>query len=117
MFGVTQHPYIVLAVNAFVLLGLRALFFLVAGLLDRLVYLSSGLALILAFIGIKLILHFAQPGKGAARPGGARPRGLDPGSLLEPSTRLTDTGTTPWSAGPVAAILASSTEAMRARPK
>jgi tellurite resistance protein TerC len=46
--------------NAFALLGLRALFFLVKGLLDRLVYLSTGLALILAFIGVKLVLHWAH---------------------------------------------------------
>jgi tellurite resistance protein TerC len=58
VFGVTQHPYIVFVANAFALLGLRALFFLVSGLLDRLVYLSAGLSLILAFIGAKLILHF-----------------------------------------------------------
>jgi tellurite resistance protein TerC len=60
VFGVTQHAYIVFAANAFALLGLRALFFLVSGLLDRLVYLSSGLALILAFIGVKLVLQFAH---------------------------------------------------------
>jgi tellurite resistance protein TerC len=60
VFGVTQHPYIVFAANAFALLGLRALFFLVSGLLDRLVYLSTGVALILAFIGVKLVLHFAH---------------------------------------------------------
>ena len=60
VFGVTQHAYIVFAANAFALLGLRALFFLVSGLLDRLVYLSTGLALILAFIGVKLILHFVH---------------------------------------------------------
>jgi tellurite resistance protein TerC len=58
VFGVTQEPYIVFVANAFALLGLRALFFLVKGLLDRLVYLSTGLALILAFIGVKLILHW-----------------------------------------------------------
>ena len=58
VFGVTQHAYIVFVANAFALLGLRALFFLVSGLLDRLVYLSAGLSLILAFIGVKLILHF-----------------------------------------------------------
>jgi tellurite resistance protein TerC len=58
VFGVTQHAYIVFVANAFALLGLRALFFLVSGLLDRLVYLSAALALILAFIGIKLVLHF-----------------------------------------------------------
>jgi tellurite resistance protein TerC len=50
VFGVTQHAYIVFVANAFALLGLRALFFLVSGLLDRIVYLSTGLALILAFI-------------------------------------------------------------------
>jgi len=60
VFGVTQHPYIVFCANAFALLGLRALFFLVCGLLDRLIYLSIGLSLILAFIGIKLVLHFAH---------------------------------------------------------
>ncbi|MCS7477681.1 TerC family protein [Umezawaea endophytica] len=58
IFGVTEEPYIVFAANAFALLGLRALFFLVKGLLDRLVYLSTGLAIILAFIGVKLILHW-----------------------------------------------------------
>jgi tellurite resistance protein TerC len=60
VFGVTEEAFIVFAANAFALLGLRALFFLVAGLLDRLVFLSTGLALILAFIGAKLILHFAH---------------------------------------------------------
>jgi tellurite resistance protein TerC len=58
VFGITQHAYIVFAANAFALLGMRALYFLVSGLLDRLVYLSTGLALILAFIGVKLVLHF-----------------------------------------------------------
>lgn len=60
VFGVTDEPYIVFAANAFALLGLRALFFLVKGLLDRLVYLSVGLSIILAFIGVKLILHWAH---------------------------------------------------------
>lgn len=60
VFGVTAEPYIVFVANAFALLGLRALFFLVKGLLDRLVYLSTGLALILAFIGVKLVLHWAH---------------------------------------------------------
>jgi tellurite resistance protein TerC len=60
VFGVTDQAYIVFAANAFSLLGLRALFFLVAGLLDRLVYLAGGLALILAFIGVKLILHWGH---------------------------------------------------------
>jgi tellurite resistance protein TerC len=60
VFGVTAEPYIVFAANAFALLGLRALFFLVSGLLDRLVYLSTGLALVLAFIGVKLGLHWGH---------------------------------------------------------
>ncbi|SDE07485.1 TerC/Alx family metal homeostasis membrane protein [Glycomyces harbinensis] len=60
VFGVTQEAYIVFTANAFALLGLRALFFLVKGLLDRLVYLSTGLSLILLFIGFKLMLHWAH---------------------------------------------------------
>jgi tellurite resistance protein TerC len=60
VFGVTQEPYLVFAANAFALLGLRALFFLVRGLLDRLVYLSTGLAVVLAFVGVKLVLHWAH---------------------------------------------------------
>ncbi|MFI6454699.1 TerC family protein [Streptosporangium amethystogenes] len=58
VFGVTRHPLIVFAANAFALLGLRALYFLIEGLLERLVYLSIGLAVILGFIGLKLILAF-----------------------------------------------------------
>jgi tellurite resistance protein TerC len=57
-FGVTQEPYLVFAANAFALLGLRALYFLLKGLLDKLVYLSTGLALILVFIGVKLALTY-----------------------------------------------------------
>jgi len=60
VFGVTAEPYIVFTANAFALLGLRALFFLVKGLLERLVYLSTGLSVILAFIGVKLVLHWAH---------------------------------------------------------
>jgi tellurite resistance protein TerC len=60
VFGVTEEPYLVFTANAFALLGLRALFFLVQGLLDRLVYLSTGLAVVLAFIGVKLVLHWAH---------------------------------------------------------
>jgi tellurite resistance protein TerC len=60
VFGVTSEPYLVFAANAFALLGLRALFFLVQGLLDRLVYLSTGLALVLAFVGVKLALHWGH---------------------------------------------------------
>jgi tellurite resistance protein TerC len=60
VFGVTEEAFIVFAANAFALLGLRALYFLVHGLLDRLVYLSTGLSLILAFIGVKLVLHWGH---------------------------------------------------------
>jgi tellurite resistance protein TerC len=60
VFGVTEEPFLVFAANAFALLGLRALFFLVQGLLDRLVYLSTGLAIVLGFIGVKLVLHWAH---------------------------------------------------------
>ncbi len=60
VFGVTREPFLVFAANAFALLGLRALFFLVRGLLDRLVYLSTGLAVVLGFIGVKLILHWGH---------------------------------------------------------
>jgi tellurite resistance protein TerC len=59
-FGVTSEPYIVFTANAFALLGLRALYFLLKGLLDKLIYLSLGLAIILVFIGIKLVLTFAH---------------------------------------------------------
>jgi tellurite resistance protein TerC len=57
IFGLTQSTYIVFTATAFSLLGLRQLFFLIDGLLDRLIYLSFGLAAILGFIGVKLILH------------------------------------------------------------
>jgi tellurite resistance protein TerC len=60
VFGVTEEAFIVFAANAFALLGLRALYFLVTGLLDRLVYLSTGLSLILLFIGVKLMLHWGH---------------------------------------------------------
>jgi tellurite resistance protein TerC len=55
IFGLTQDTFIILAANCFALLGLRQLFFLIDGLLDRLVYLNIGLAAILAFIGFKLV--------------------------------------------------------------
>src|SRR4051794_22245861 len=59
VFGVTEEAFIVFAANAFALLGLRALYFLVTGLLDRLVYLSTGLSLIPAFTGATLLLPYA----------------------------------------------------------
>lgn len=57
IFGLTQEPYIVFTATAFSLMGLRQLYFLIDGLLDRLVYLSYGLAAVLGFIGVKLVLH------------------------------------------------------------
>src|SRR5699024_2993003 len=57
IFGLTQNTYIVFTATAFSLLGLRQMFFLIDGLLDRLVYLSFGLSIILAFIGVKLVFH------------------------------------------------------------
>lgn len=57
IFGLTRDPYIVFAANAFALMGLRQLYFVVHGLLSRLIFLSYGLAAILAFIGVKLVLE------------------------------------------------------------
>ena len=57
IFGLTQEPYLVFTANAFALMGLRQLYFLLGGLLSRLVYLSYGLSVILAFIGVKLVLE------------------------------------------------------------
>ena len=59
-FGVTSEAFLVFAANAFALLGLRALYFLLKGLLDKLIYLSLGLSIILIFIGFKLILTFVH---------------------------------------------------------
>jgi tellurite resistance protein TerC len=57
IYGLTQEPYLVFTANVFALMGLRQLYFLIGGLLQRLVYLSVGLSIILAFIGVKLVLH------------------------------------------------------------
>jgi tellurite resistance protein TerC len=57
IFGVTKEPYLVFTANVFALMGLRQLYFLLGGLLDRLVYLNIGLAVVLAFIGVKLVLE------------------------------------------------------------
>jgi tellurite resistance protein TerC len=57
IFGLTEHVYLVFSATAFSLMGLRQLYFLIDGLLDRLIYLSYGLASILGFIGVKLCLH------------------------------------------------------------
>ena len=57
VYGLTKEPYIVLTANLFALMGLRQLYFLIGGLLKKLVYMSIGLAVLLAFIGVKLVLH------------------------------------------------------------
>ncbi|REC99818.1 tellurite resistance protein TerC [Microbacterium sp. AG157] len=57
IYGLTNEAYIVFTANAFALMGLRQLYFLIGGLLERLVYLAQGLAVILAFIGVKLVFH------------------------------------------------------------
>ena len=60
IFGITTNPFIVFAANIFALMGLRQLYFLLGDLIDKLVYLNYGLAVILAFIGVKLVLHALQ---------------------------------------------------------
>ncbi len=57
IYGLTQEPYLVFTANVFALMGLRQLYFLIGGLLQRLVYLSYGLAFLLGFIGVKLVMH------------------------------------------------------------
>jgi tellurite resistance protein TerC len=57
IFGITKEPYLVFTANVFALMGLRQLYFLLGGLLERLVYLNYGLAVVLAFIGVKLVLE------------------------------------------------------------
>jgi len=60
VYGITSDPYLVFACNAFALLGLRALYFVLQGALSKLVHLGYGLAFILGFIGVKLVLHWAH---------------------------------------------------------
>ncbi|MFC4059672.1 TerC/Alx family metal homeostasis membrane protein [Planomonospora corallina] len=60
VYGVTEDPYLVFATNAFALMGLRALYFVMQGILTKLRHLNHGLSLILAFIGVKLVLHWAH---------------------------------------------------------
>ena len=57
IYGLTQEPYLVLTANIFALMGLRQLYFLLGGLLNRLIFLGYGLAVLLGFIGVKLVLH------------------------------------------------------------
>jgi tellurite resistance protein TerC len=72
IFGLTRDPYLVFTANAFALMGLRQLYFLLGGLLERLVYLSYGLAAILVFIGVKLVLD-ALAGNGLPFLNGGQP--------------------------------------------
>ncbi|MEU6562746.1 TerC/Alx family metal homeostasis membrane protein [Nocardia nova] len=91
IFGLTQNVFLVFTATAFSLLGLRQLFFLLEGLLDRLIYLSFGLAVILGFIGVKLILHaLHHNGVGFVNDG-------DPVPVSEIST--------PWSLVVIVAVL------------
>lgn len=62
IFGLTKDPYIVFTANAFALMGLRQLYFLLGGLMNKLIYLTKGLAIILGFIGIKLIIEAIHGG-------------------------------------------------------
>ena len=88
IYGLTREPYLVFTANVFALMGLRQLYFLLGDMLKRLVYLSQGLAFILLFIGVKLILHalhenelpFINGGEACARPG-------DPDALESRSDR------------------------------
>jgi tellurite resistance protein TerC len=59
IFGLTRNPYVIVTANVFALMGLRQLYFLIGGLMSRLIYLTEGLSIILAFIGIKLIFEAA----------------------------------------------------------
>ena len=82
IFGITQEPYLVFTANVFALMGLRQLYFLLGGLLKRLVYLSLGLAFILAFIGVKLVLHALHENELAFINGGEHVSVPDISSLL-----------------------------------
>ncbi|PYG02135.1 tellurite resistance protein TerC [Georgenia satyanarayanai] len=83
IFGLTQEPYLVFAANAFSLLGLRQLYFLIDGLLDKLVYLHYGLAAILGFIGVKLIIHALHTNELGFINGGEEWHGLpEPGIVV-----------------------------------
>ena len=62
IFGLTKDPYIVFTANAFALMGLRQLYFLLGGLMSKLIYLNSGLSVILGFIGVKLVLEAIHGG-------------------------------------------------------
>ncbi|WP_189113511.1 TerC family protein [Pilimelia terevasa] len=77
IFGLTKEPYLVFTANVFALMGLRQLYFLLGGLLDRLVYLSLGLAVVLGFIGVKLVFE-AMHGNNVPFINGGEPIGWAP---------------------------------------
>jgi tellurite resistance protein TerC len=77
IFGLTTQPYIVFTANAFALMGLRQMYFLLGGLLDRLVYRSYGLAAVVGFIGVKLVLD-ALHGNNVSFVNGGEPIGWAP---------------------------------------
>ncbi len=82
IFGITQEPYLVFTANVFALMGLRQLYFLIGGLLKRLVYLSLGLSFILAFIGVKLVIHALHEAQPAFINGGEPLVGFEVPTLL-----------------------------------
>ena len=91
IFGITKEPYLVLTANIFALMGLRQLYFLIGGLLQRLIYLSYGLAFLLAFIGVKLFLHALHENELPFINGG------EPIALGRPRSR---SGSRSWSSSP-----------------
>ena len=90
IFGITQEPYLVFTANVFALMGLRQLYFLLGGLLKRLVYLSLGLAFILAFIGVKLVCTPCT--RTSCRSSTAASTSRCPRSLAEPRRDHRDAG-------------------------
>ena len=95
IYGLTQEPYLVFTANVFALMGLRQLYFLLGDLMKRLVYLSQGLAFILAFIGVKLVLHALHENEVPFINGGrARERAGDP-DPAQPRRHRRDAGRSP----------------------
>ena len=123
IYGLTQEPYLVLMANIFALMGLRQLYFLIGGLLQRLVYLSIGLAILLGFIGVKLVSACAARERAAlhqrrrARLVGAGPADLVLAALHHRHARGDDVGepgcTTGGSSAPAAVRLVRSRAAPR----
>jgi TerC family integral membrane protein len=89
IFGLTSDAYIIFAANALALMGLRQLYFLIEGLLEKIVYLSTGLAVILGFIGVKLIIE-ALHGSHLDAVGSFRPAGYRDGDVTAVHRRHAD---------------------------